>query len=77
MDGRAMKEWRRQRSEMNLASADPTGWTQHTEWHWSRTFNGGRLDYWPSRNRFQYAGKVMVGDVVAWMRKRHRDGVVQ
>ena len=64
------KTYNKKRTAKNLAAAEPTGWTKHTEWHWSREFNGKRLDYWPSRNRFQYAGKVMTGDVGAWMRKR-------
>lgn len=68
--GRAMKQLKRERGERNLAAADPSGWTKHMPYHWSREFRGRRLDYWPSRNRFQYAGKVMTGDVVAWMRKR-------
>lgn len=68
--GRIMREQSKERAERNLAAADSKGWTQHTAYHWSRTFNGARLDYWPSRNRFQYGGKVMSGDVNAWMRKR-------
>lgn len=32
--------------------------------------NGKRLDYWPSRNKFQYNGKVMTGDVLGFIRKR-------
>jgi hypothetical protein len=38
-------------------------WTKHTDYHWSRNLVGKRLDYWPSRKKFQYAGKVMRGDV--------------
>ena len=44
-------------------SVDDGGWTKHTEFHWSRMVNGERLDYWPSRKKFQYRGKVMRGNV--------------
>lgn len=70
LDGQAMKQWRKERGERNLAAADPTGWTVHTEYHWSRTLAGKRLDYWPSRNRFQYEGRVMTGDVDRFIAKR-------
>lgn len=68
--GRALRERRKERGQRNLAAADTTGWTQHTEFHWSRLFNGKRLDYWPSRNRFSYGGRVMTGNVATWMAKR-------
>jgi hypothetical protein len=42
---------------------DDGNWTKHTEFHWSRIVSGKRLDYWPSRKKFQYNGKVMRGDV--------------
>lgn len=45
------------------------GWTAHTLYHWSRYVAGERLDYWPSRNKYQYKGKVMRGDVDAFIRK--------
>ena len=39
------------------------GWTMHTEFHWSRLVDGKRLDYWPSRKKYQYEGRVRRGDV--------------
>lgn len=66
----AMREMDRERKERNLAAADPAGWTVHTPWHWSRDLAGSRLDYWPSRNKFQWQGKVMCGDVQGFIRKR-------
>lgn len=42
-------------------AADDGGWTKHTAFHWSRTVDGARLDYWPSRKKFQYRGRVMRG----------------
>lgn len=43
-------------------SEDDGKWTKHTVYHWSRTVTGERLDYWPSRKKFQFRGKVMRGD---------------
>jgi len=65
-----MKELNKERKARNLASASKEGWHLHTEYHWSRTLNGKRLDYWPSRNKFQYDGKVMCGDVVGFIRNK-------
>ena len=50
-------------------AADDGGWTKHTEHHWSRTVAGQRLDYWPSRKKWQYAGRVERGDVQQFIRK--------
>ena len=66
----AMREADKERRERNLNKFDPTGWNKHTEYHYSCLLNGKRLDYWPSRNRFQYNGRVMTGDVVGFIRKR-------
>jgi hypothetical protein len=60
----------KQRRNNNRASADQTGWTVHTDHHWSMMLNGKRLDYWPSRNKFQYSGRVMVGDVIGFIKNR-------
>ncbi len=43
---------------------DDGGWTKHTQFHWSRFVNGERLDYWPSRKKFQWRGQVRRGDVM-------------
>lgn len=67
---RAHRDADKERKARNLDNADPTGWIKHTPYHWSRTLNGKRLDYWPSRNKFQYDGKVMTGDVIGFVRKR-------
>lgn len=47
---------------------DDGGWTKHTDHHWSRMINGERLDYWPSRKKFQWRGKVRRGDVMKIVR---------
>ena len=66
----AMKKRDAERRSRNLAAAVPTGWTIHTEYHWSRDLGGYRLDYWPSRNKFQWRGKVMTGDVAGFIKNR-------
>ena len=43
--------------------SDDGQWLKHSEFHWSRNINGSRLDYWPSRRKFQFKGKVRRGDV--------------
>lgn len=67
---RDMRAEDQKRRERNLANADPTGWTQHTPYHWSRKLNGKTLDYWPSRNKFAYEGKVLTGNVAHFIRRR-------
>lgn len=71
-DFRWAREQDKLRKERNLEKAEKSmdGWTVHTQFHWSRTLNGSRLDYWPSRNKFQYNGWVMVGDVAGFIRNR-------
>ena len=75
----ALKEFSREKFNADRArflkeAKDPSrndgGWTEHTEFHWSRSLNGHRLDYWPSRKKFQYLGKVRRGDVNAFIAKR-------
>ena len=68
-----MREHDRKRRQANLNRADPTGWKIHTDYHWSRTLAGSRLDYWPSRNRFMWRGRVMTGDVDGFIRNRERE----
>lgn len=50
--------------------ADDGGWTKHSEFHWSREVAGKRLDYWPSRKKFQYRGKVRRGDVYNFIKRK-------
>ena len=71
-DFRALKAMKKEKREKNLANADKTGWTEHTEYHWSRQLNGKRLDYWPSRNKWQYNGSIMTGNVNKFISKREK-----
>lgn len=72
----AMKEHNVQRKARNLkqhSEAETIAWVKHTEFHWSITVAGKRLDFWPSRNKFQWNGKVMVGDVYGFIRNRNKE----
>ena len=65
-----IKKLNKGRKKRNLESASKEGWHIHTEYHWSRSLAGKRLDYWPSRNKFQYDGKVHTGDVIGFIKNR-------
>lgn len=72
----AMKEHSKQKFDadrerfMKQANADNDGgWSVHTDYHWSRIVAGKRLDYWPSRKKYQYEGRVMRGDVMRFIKK--------
>lgn len=54
----------------NMAAANPAGWTQHTPYHWSRYIDGKKLDYWPSKRKWMFNGKVEVGNIDEFMSKR-------
>lgn len=58
----------RKRFMADAVSADDGQWTKHTDHHWSRIIDGDRLDYWPSRKKFQFRGKIRRGDVQALIR---------
>ncbi len=51
---------------------DDGGWTKHTQYHWSRMVTGHKLDYWPSRKKFQYRGKVRRGDIYQFIKGKER-----
>lgn len=57
----AQREATRQHRAEMLAKADTTGWTRHTQWHFSRTFAGERVDWWPSGGKARYKGKMVYG----------------
>jgi hypothetical protein len=50
---------------------EPLGqkWHLYSHYHWSRTLNGKRLDYWPTKSKFQYDGKIVTGDVYDFISK--------
>ena len=62
----------KERKAKNLSITNPFGWTKHTDFHWSRELRGNRLDYWPSRNKFMYEGKVMGWNVEDFIKRRNK-----
>lgn len=60
----------RKRFMSDATSKDDGCWTKHTEYHWSRYVNDFRLDYWPSRKKYQFRGKVQRGDVYKFIKKQ-------
>lgn len=73
-DFNAHREWDKERKARNLSKAKveewPVEWSVHTPYHWSCKLNGKRLDYWPSRNKFQYEGRIMTGGILGFINKR-------
>lgn len=53
-----------------VAEDDDGGWVKRTGYHWQRLVAGKLLDYWPSRSKFQYDGKVQRGDVVKFIKEK-------
>lgn len=66
---RELREDRKEKGKNNLAFFNKDGWQKHTDYHYSRTIKGKRLDYWPSKKKFQYEGKIMTGDVFSFIKK--------
>ena len=57
----AMKEaTKAHRAEM-LSRADTSNWTKHTEYHFSRMFDGERIEWWPSGGKAKYKGRMVYG----------------
>ena len=44
-----------------LAKADITGWTRHTDYHFSRMFGNKRVNWWPSSGKAQVNGCMIYG----------------
>lgn len=65
----------RQRFLQEAQASDDGLWTKHTPHHWSRLVGGERLDYWPSRKKFQFRGRVSRG--LALMHKLLKGGPPQ
>lgn len=70
----AHKEAGKERKARNLERAEKqqwlVKWTEHSPWHWSCKLAGKRLDYWPSRNKWQYDGRIMTGNILGFINKR-------
>lgn len=59
------EDLRAHRAKM-LAQADTAGWTQHTPHHFSRVFDGVRVEWWPS------GGKAKIGDRMVYGHRKVR-----
>lgn len=51
---------KKHRAQM-LTNANTEGWTRHTDWHFSRVFDGKRMDWWPSGGKAKYNGRMIYG----------------
>lgn len=63
-------------ADANDPANNDGGWLKHTEFHWSRVVDGYKLDYWPSRKKWQYRGRVRRGlkGLYAIINKERSDG---
>lgn len=55
--------------EKSLIKASKEGWHLYSPYHWSRSLNGKRLDYWPTKSKFMYEGQIITGDVAEFIKK--------
>jgi hypothetical protein len=54
-----MKLLKKERKNRRLSEFNPDGWTRHNEYHYSKTINSERVDYWPSTNKCKYRGNII------------------
>lgn len=65
------RQARQERLERNARQYNKANWRVHTDHHWSRFVDGKILDFWPSRDKWQYDKKqVRVGGLPEWLQKR-------
>ena len=75
-DFRAVREETRKHHRAMLAQANTEGWTQHTEWHFSRVINEVRVEWWPGSGKARINGRMVYGHkkvnaMLAKMLKQH------
>lgn len=75
LHGREKFNYDRGRFMAAAQAADDGCWLKHTDFHWSRNVQGIRLDYWPSRKKFSFKGKVMRGDVYDFIKSVNEGGI--
>jgi hypothetical protein len=56
-DLEADKKLRREERLRHARASDLPGWTQHTQWHWSRLLGGQKLNWWPSTGKWSWGMK--------------------
>lgn len=49
-------------------------WHKLTKWHWRTDVAGKRLDFYPTKRKWQYAGEWHEGDVGAFIKKIETGG---
>lgn len=54
---KAIREHSQERRRERHQSADASGWSKHTKYHWYRMIEGEKLDYWPSTGRCRFKGR--------------------
>lgn len=59
----AMKERTKAHRADMLSKADTKDWSMHTDYHYSRYFNGERMEWWPSGGKAKFKGKMIYGHV--------------
>ena len=67
---KSMKEADKERRVNNLENADLSGFTRHDTYHYSCYLQEKRLDYWPSKNKWMWKGKIYHGKVQEFIKKR-------
>jgi len=56
-----MQAAKKKHRQMKLAEADTSGWKAFTDYHFTREFNGERMDWWPSSGVAKYKRKMIYG----------------
>lgn len=57
----SMKEANKEHRAKMLEKADTSGWTKHTDYHFSRMFASNRMDWWPSGGKAMFKNKMVYG----------------
>ena len=57
----SMKAATKEHRAKMLEAADTTGWTRHTDYHFSRMFGDERMEWWPSGGKAKYKGRMVYG----------------
>ena len=57
----SMKQANKEHRAKMLEKAVTTGWTKHTDYHFSRYFGGCRVDWWPSGGKAKYKERMVYG----------------
>lgn len=66
------KEIKQKRGQDKLKKAEKSKrpWKKLTPWHWRIRLQGDPLDYWPTKAKWQWRGKMYVGDVEGFIKNR-------